>query len=69
MNAEDIDRIARSVLVDYRPPFTLKRIVALSRGWDIILRRRIGADIHVMVQDSSPHAVRRALVSALEIDG
>ena len=69
VTAHDVERIVQSVLRDYGLRMRIHDVGRLTDSWDIVLDRRDGSALHIAVATSSPHGVRRALMSALKIDG
>jgi hypothetical protein len=69
VTAHDIERIVQSVLRDYGVAFTLQEIAGGSDVWDVVLKQGTGRPLHIMLAPNSPHGVRRAVMTALKVDG
>ena len=68
VTAQDVARIARSVLRQYGLRMRLREVTGLDNSWDVVLESRDDAQ-HITVTANSAHDVRRAVMTALKIDG
>ena len=69
MTAADVERILRSVVKQYGVSCKLLRVSPLEGAWEVVLVPRDGPTIHLTIPASSAHAVRRSLMTALQVDG
>jgi hypothetical protein len=66
VNVNDVESIARDVIVHYGLPFTLLSVIASSGGWDICARSGRGADVRFTVADGRAVAMRTRIHETLE---
>jgi hypothetical protein len=69
VTAHDVKRIVHSVLRDYGLRMRLREVTRLENSWDVVLGSRDDATQHITVAANSAHEVRRAVMTALKVDG
>jgi hypothetical protein len=68
MTAADVERVARSLIVERGLACTLLSVTATVSGWNIMVRAGTGAVVRFAVSSQRPIAVREAIQEALEAE-
>jgi hypothetical protein len=72
MTAADVERVARSLIVERGLACTLLSVTATATGWNIMVRAGAGAGtgaiVRFAVSSQRPIAVREAIQEALEAE-
>jgi hypothetical protein len=66
MTTADVERVARSVIVERGFPCTLLSVTAAAVGWNVMVRVGTGPLLRFAVSTERPVAVREAIQAALE---
>jgi hypothetical protein len=66
MTAADVERLARSLIVERGFPCTFLSVTAAAIGWNVMVRTGTGAIVRFVVPSQRPIAVREAIQEALE---
>jgi hypothetical protein len=64
----DVERLARSVIVDRGFPCTLLSVSAAATGWNVMVRSGTGALVRFAVSSRRPVAVRQTIQEILEAE-
>jgi hypothetical protein len=68
MTKAAVEGIVASVLTQYGSPWTLHGVSAEKAMWKVDLAGASGPRLTLLVHDGSAHAVRRAVMDALQLD-
>jgi hypothetical protein len=66
MTAGDVERVARSIIVERGFPCTLLSVTAVATGWTVLVRAGTGAFVRFAVNSQRPTAVREAIQDTLD---
>ena len=69
VTVRDVEQIVHSVLRDYGLRMMLRGVTRLDDSWDVVLGSRDEVMRHITLIANSAHEVRRALMTALKIEG
>jgi hypothetical protein len=66
---QDVERIVRSVLRDFGLRLNLRSVTKASDSWAVALTEPQRPPLCLTIPDGPPHAVRRAVMAALAVEG
>jgi hypothetical protein len=68
LDRSGVERVIRSVIVDYGLPLTLVGLTLQGQVWMIDLREGHTAPVRLAIHDGSGQLIRRALMRALDLE-
>jgi hypothetical protein len=68
MDRAGVEQVVKSVLTEYGLPLTLVGLALNGSIWSVALREGGAAAVQLKLHDGPGHAIRRALMRALDLE-